>query len=302
MQRIVPHLWFDDDAEAAVERYVDLVPGSAVGAIVRYPEAGREIHGRIPGSVMTVDFRLGDTRLVALNGGPLFTFTPAGSLFVTLEHAADVDRLWEGLIDGGTALMPLDRYDWSERYGWLADRWGLNWQIALGSKADVGRTATPSLMYTGAEAGKAEEAIGFYATLFPGSSIDGILRHTGSDQPPGSVAHAQLRLDGETLMVMDNAGADFAFSEALSLRVQCEDQDEIDRLWSALSAVPEAEACGWLKDRYGVSWQIGPRVLGEMMASGDRAAVERVTAAFMAMKKLDLPTLARAFAGSETVD
>ncbi len=84
--------------------------------------------------------------------------------------------------------------------------------------------------------------------------------------------------------------------------VQCEDQAEIDRLWSALSAVPEAEACGWLKDRYGVSWQIGPRVLGEMMASGDRAAVERVTAAFMAMKKLDLPTLARAFAGSETVD
>ena len=120
------------DAEAAVARYVDLVPGSAVGAIVRYPEAGREIHGRIPGSAMTVDFRLGDTGSRA-ERRPVFTFTPAVSLFVSLEHAAAVDRLWEGLIEGGTALMPLDRYDWSEHYGWLSDRWGLTGRSPSGS-------------------------------------------------------------------------------------------------------------------------------------------------------------------------
>ena len=82
--------------------------------------------------------------------------------------------------------------------------------------------------------------------------------------------HAQFRIDGQALMAMDNAEADAAFNEAVSLLVNCEDQAEIDRLWSALSAVPAAEACGWLKDRFGVSWQIAPRALGEMMASGDR--------------------------------
>ena len=301
MQRIVPHLWYDATAEEAARRYVDLVPGSAIGATVRYSDVGQDFHGRDPGSVMFLEFRLGDTTLIALNGGPLFRFTPAVSLFLTLEDPRAVDRAWEGLLDGGTAMMPLDRYDWSERYGWLSDRWGLNWQVALGKQADVGRTVTPSLMFAGDKAGKAEEALGFYAGLFPGASIDGILRHQGGDQPPGSVAHAQLRLDGETLMVMDNAGPDFAFTEALSLLVECGDQAEVDHLWSALSADPKAEACGWVKDRYGVSWQIAPRALGRMMTSGDTAAVRRVTAAFMKMKKLDLPTLERAFAG-EVVD
>jgi predicted 3-demethylubiquinone-9 3-methyltransferase (glyoxalase superfamily) len=303
MQKIIPHLWYDSDAEAAARRYVELIPGSAIGPIVRYSEAGREIHGRTPGSVMTVEFRLGDTGLMALNGGPLFKFTPAISLFVMLEDAGAVERLWEGLIDGGTALMPLDRYDWSEKYGWLADRWGLTWQVALGRHADVGRTVTPALLFGGTAAGQAEAAIELYTSLFPGAAVDGILRHDGSGKDAaGTVKHAQFRIDGQALMAMDSAEPHaFTFNEAVSLLVNCDDQAEIDRLWTALSAVPQAEACGWLKDRFGVSWQISPRALGEMMTSGDRAAIERVTAAFMAMRKLDLPTLERAFAGAETV-
>ena len=303
MQKIVPHLWYDSDAETAARRYAGLIPGSEVGTVVRYPEAGREIHGREPGSVMTVEFRLGDTEVVALNGGPLFKFTPAISLFVVLEDAAAVDRLWEGLIDGGSALMPLEKYEWSERYGWLADRWGLTWQIALGKHADTGRTVTPALLFGGKAAGQAEAAMELYTSLFPGATVDGILRHDGSGKDAaGTVKHAQFRIDGQALMVMDSAEPHaFTFNEAVSLLVNCADQAEIDRLWSALSAVPEAEACGWLKDRFGVSWQITPAALGPMMTSGDRAAIERVTAAFMGMKKLDLATLERAYAGTETV-
>ena len=302
MQKIIPHLWYDSDAEAAARRYVELIPGSAIGAIVRYPEAGREIHGQTPGSVMTVEFRLGDTELMALNGGPLFKFTPALSLFVILEDEAAVDRLWKGLSDGGTTLMPLDKYDWSEKYGWLADRWGLNWQIALGRHADTGRTVTPSLLFAGKAAGQAGAAVEHYTAAFSGTTVDGIMRHDGSGKDAaGTVMHAQFRIDGQAVMAMDSAEADAVFTEAVSLLVACDDQAEIDRLWSALSAVPQAEACGWLKDRFGVSWQIAPRALGAMMTSGDRAAVERVTAAFMKMKKLDLPALERAFAGAETV-
>jgi predicted 3-demethylubiquinone-9 3-methyltransferase (glyoxalase superfamily) len=236
---------------------------------------------------------------VALNGGPLFRFTAAVSLFVTLEDEADVDRLWAGLADSGTVMMPLDRYDWSARYGWVADRWGLNWQVMLGK--DAVRTVVPELMFAGDKAGKAEEALAFYASLFPGSALGAIMRHEAEGQKPGTVAHAELRLGDDAIKAMDNAGADFPFNEALSLLVECEDQAEVDRLWSALSAVPEAEACGWLKDRFGVSWQITPRSLERMMTSGDPAAVRRLTASFMKMKKLDLATLERAFAGAETV-
>ncbi len=301
MQKIVPNLWYDTEAETAVRRYVDLIPGSEIGSIVRYPEAGKEVHGRTPGSVMNVDFRLGDTSLLALNGGPLFRFTPAVSLFAILEDEAAVDRLWQGLIDGGTALMPLDAYPWSQKYGWLSDRWGLNWQIGLGAHADVGRTVTPSLLFAGEAAGRAEAAIEHYTSVFPGATVDGIRRHDGSRKDAaGTVMHAQFRIDGQAIMAMDSVEADAPFTEALSLIVNCEDQAEIDRLWAGLSAVPEAEACGWLKDRFGVSWQIVPRRLGAMMGSGDPAAIERVVAAFMPMKKLDLATLERAFVG-ETV-
>ena len=298
MQKIVPCLWYDGEGETAARRYAALIPGSEVGTLTHYPDSGQELHGQKPRSVMTVSVRLGDTEVMMLNGGPAFKFTPAASLFVTLEDRAAVDRLWEGLADGGKVMMPLDRYDWSERYGWVADRWGLNWQVALGRHADVGRTVTPSLLFGGAAAGQAQAAIDHYVSAF-GATVDGVRRRDGGDKDPaGSIMHAQIRIDGQALMAMDSVEADFAFNEAVSLMVNCEDQAEIDRLWTALSAVPAAEACGWVKDRFGVSWQIVPRALWGMMASGDAPARERMFAAVWSMKKLDLAAIERAFAGA----
>jgi predicted 3-demethylubiquinone-9 3-methyltransferase (glyoxalase superfamily) len=300
MQKIVPCLWYDGDGEEAARRYAELIPGSEVRTLTRYPDGGQELHGRKPGSVMTVEVRLGDTEVLMLNGGPLFKFTPAISLFVVLEDRAAVDRLWEGLADGGKVMMPLDKYDWSERYGWVADRWGLNWQVALGRHADVGRTVTPSLLFAGDSVGRAGPAVEFYTSVF-GATVDGIHRYDGSGKDAaGTVMHAQFRIDGQAVMAMDSAEADAAFNEAVSLMVSCEDQAEIDRLWTALSAVPDAEACGWVKDRFGVSWQIVPRALWAMMASGDKPARERMFAAVWGMKKLDLAAIERAFKG-ETV-
>ena len=184
MRKIVPHLWYDSDAEEAVRLYADLVRDSRIGAITRYPKTGFAIHGRPEGSVLTVDVTLGDTRVMALNGGPHFRFTPAISLFVILESEAAVDRLWSGLAEGSEVLMPLDRYDWSPKYGWLADRWGLTWQVALGKHADTGRTVTLSLLFSGQNAGRAEVAIEHYTSVFPSSRIEGILRHDGSGPDP----------------------------------------------------------------------------------------------------------------------
>jgi len=298
VQRIVPNLWYDGAAEEAARRYVELIPGSRLGAVTRYGKAGREIHGQAEGSVMTQDFELAGTRVTALNGGPLFRFTPAISFFVTLDRREDVDRAWAGLAEGGEALMPLDAYPWSPRYGWVADRWGMTWQIAQGDPAASGRAVAPLLMFTGAQAGRAESAIEEYVSLFAGSAITGVARYDGSGpDAAGTVMHAQFTLGGETFMAFDSAGQhDFGFGEAVSLAVLCDDQAEIDRLWAALSAVPEAEACGWIKDRYGVSWQITPTGADEMLGGPDRARADRAMAAYLTMKKPDIAALEAACA------
>lgn len=296
-QRIVPHLWFDGAAEEAAATYVSLIPGSSIGAVTRYGKAGFGTHGQPEGRAMSVDFALGGTRMVGINGGPVFRPTPAVSYFVTLEEEASVDRVWEGLVEEGGVLMPLDAYEWSPRYGWLEDRWGVSWQVAKGSRTDVGGQAVvPALLFTGARAGEAEAAMTHYTSIFPDARIEGVLRHDGAGPDrAGTVRHAQFRLFGETCMVMDSAlDHAFGFTEANSFMVICEDQAEIDRYFAALSAVPEAERCGWLKDRFGVSWQIVPRTLPEMMRG---PASERVVAAFMAMGKLDIAALERACAG-----
>lgn len=302
IQKVIPHLWFNNQAEEAVDFYTSLFEDSGTGPVTRYGETGQEIHGQKPGSVMTVDFELADFKMIALNGGPHFKFTPAISFFVTCETEAEVDKLWKELSEGGTPLMPLDKYGWSEKYGWVQDRYGLTWQISLGKLEDVhGQKIIPSLMFV-SEKGEAEEAINLYTSLFDDSKITGIMRYgPGEDQPEGSVMHAQFRLNsGEVFMAMDSSPkhADFTFNEAVSLLIQCETQDEIDHFWNGLSSVPEAEQCGWLKDKFGVSWQVSPTVLHEMLLDSDSDKVARVTEAFLQMKKFDIQKLQDAFEGN----
>lgn len=299
-QKIIPHLWFDDRAEEAVTFYTSLFEDSTIGGVSRYGEAGKEIHGQEAGTVMTVDFDLAGYRMIALNGGPQFSFTPAISFYVTCETEAEVDEFWEKLSDGGTAMMPLDKYEWSEKYGWVQDRYGLAWQISLGKLEDVhGQKIVPSLMFVD-EQGQAEEAVNLYTSLFDDSSITGLLRYgPDEDQPEGTVMHAQFRLNGEVFMAMDSSpdNADFTFNEAVSLLIQCQDQGEIDHFWG-LSDVPEAEQCGWLKDPFGVSWQVSPVQLSEMLNDTDYEKVERVNEAFLQMKKFDIRKLQNAFEGN----
>ena len=299
MQKIVPNLWFDGQAGEAAGLYISLFANSKVGAISRYGKAGYEIHGQPEGRTMTVEFDLSGYRLLALNGGPHFKFTPAISLFVVLETEAEIDALWTELSAGGAVLMPLQAYEWSRKYGWLNDRYGLSWQIMLGGLEEVGQTITPSLLFVDAQRGRAEEAVSHYISVFSNSGIDGIHRYgRGGTEPEGTIKYAQFRLNGEAFMAMDSAiERGFGFTEAISFIVRCDTQEEIDRYWQALSAVPEAEQCGWLKDRFGVSWQVVPGMLLDMLMDPDRKKVERVTHAYMQMKKFDIAALQKAYAG-----
>jgi predicted 3-demethylubiquinone-9 3-methyltransferase (glyoxalase superfamily) len=293
MQKIVPHLWFDTQAKEAAEFYVSAFGNhSNINSVVM-------LHDTPSGSVESVTFELLGSSFMAISAGPHFKINPSISFFVQIEPAGEVDRIWNVLAEGGEVMMPLDSYPWSERYGWLQDRFGLSWQISLGDKKDTGgQIITPCLMFTGDVYEKAEHASNHYTQIFPRAGIDGILRF-GSDEAPdkeGNVKHAQFRIEGQTFMMMESAhDHTFCFNEAISLMVNCETQEEIDGFWDKLSAVPEAEQCGWIKDKFGVSWQIVPRTLNEMMTNGTRQQVDRVTQAFMPMKKLDIETLHRAY-------
>ncbi len=141
---------------------------------------------------------------------------------------------------------------------------------------------------------EAKEAAEFYASIFPNSKITNIT--TLHNTPSGDCDVVSFELSGQPFMAI-SAGPLFKFNEAISFMVNCETQEEIDYYWGKLSAVPEAEQCGWLKDKYGISWQIVPTAMGEMMTKGTSEQIARVTKAFLPMKKFDIATLKRAYEG-----
>ena len=244
---------------------------------------------------------------MAISAGPLFKFNPSVSFFVNFDPSRDqdarnnLDRMWERLSEGGTALMPLDKYPFSERFGWVQDKYGLSWQLILTDPEGEERPfIVPSLMFVGEVVGRAEEAINHYLSVFKNSKMGEIARY-GAEQEPdqeGTVMFADFMLEGQWFAAMDSAHEhNFAFNEAISFLVDCDSQEEIDYYWERLSAVPEAEQCGWLKDKFGVSWQISSTALSEMLTNGTREQIDRVTQAFLPMKKFDLAELEKAYEG-----
>ncbi len=145
---------------------------------------------------------------------------------------------------------------------------------------------------------EAEEAANHYVGIFPNSKVKTVTRYgdaaaQASGRPKGSVMTAEFELDGQRFLAL-NGGPAFKFSEAISMVVSCKDQKEIDHYWSKLSAGGEESVCGWLKDKYGLSWQVVPSALSDMLEDKDPKKVERVMAALMRMKKLDVDGLKRA--------
>jgi predicted 3-demethylubiquinone-9 3-methyltransferase (glyoxalase superfamily) len=302
MQKIIPNLWFDDRAEEAAKLYTSLFEHSRIGNRAYYGKAGFEFHGQPEGRLMTIEFELDGMKFVGLNGGPIFKFTPAISFLVACRTTAEVDALWGPLSAGGTALMELGAYPFSGRYGWTQDRYGLSWQIMLMDGREITRRITPTLMYVGDAAGRAEEAVRQYLSLFSGARIGEIDRYREAEEPDraGTIRHAGFTLDGQEFAAMDSARVHgYSFTEAISLMVECGTQAEINHFWHGLSqdGDPAAQRCGWLKDRFGVSWQVVPTVLDGMLRDPDPAKVERVMNAFFKMSKFDIAELRRAFEG-----
>ncbi|MFL5810965.1 MAG: VOC family protein [Flavisolibacter sp.] len=297
--KITPHLWFDKEAKEAAEFYCSLFPGSAITNITT-------LHDTPSGDCDIVSFQLSGQSFMAISAGPLFTFNPSVSFIVNFDPLKDanaqrnLDAVWEKLSAGGKALMPLDEYPFSKRYGWIQDRYGVSWQLILSNPGEERPAIMPSLMFVGDVCGKAEEATDFYISVFKNSKRGNIFRYPAGMEPDkeGAIMYTDFMIEKQWFAAMDSAREhQFKFNEAISFLVKCDTQDEIDYYWQKLSAVPESEQCGWCKDKYGLIWQVSPAVLGEMLRNGTREQIDRVTKAFLKMKKFDLAKLIRAYEG-----
>jgi predicted 3-demethylubiquinone-9 3-methyltransferase (glyoxalase superfamily) len=291
MQKITPFLWFDDNAEEAVNFYTSVLKNSKIGSVTRYDVAGAAASGRSAGSVMTASFQLNGQEFVALNGGPVFKFTQAISFFVSCETEKQIDNMWEKFSKGNQKVFwQLQKYPWSEKYGWLTDKFGLSWQLTL-SKTPL--MITPFLMFDGVQLGKAEDAMKFYISIFDNSQIGNIHRYGSENKSSeGQIVHADFKLSGQQFMTMDSGMPNNVnFNEALSFVVSCKDQKEVDYYWDKLAEEgdPKAQMCGWLKDKYGVSWQIVPDAFVEIMKDPKKS--KKAMEAVLKMKKIIIKDL-----------
>lgn len=301
MQKITPNLWFDKEAREAADFYVSVFGNNSNVKNIT------TLHDTPSGDTDVVTFNLWGYEFQAISAGPLFKFNPAISFMINFDPSQDkdaktrIDEVWARLSKGGKALMPIDKYPFSERYGWLEDKYGLSWQLILTNPEGEQRPLViPSMLFVGDVCGKAEEATDFYLSIFKDAKRGAIARYGAGQEPDkeGTVMFTDFKLEGQWFVAMDSAHMhEFGFNEAVSLAVKCDTQEEIDYYWERLSAVAEAEQCGWLKDKYGVSWQVVPSGMDAMMRGGDRARIDRVTQAFLKMKKLDIAELERAAEG-----
>ncbi|MEH7382597.1 VOC family protein [Bacillus sp. JJ1533] len=299
-QNIVPHLWYNNEAQEAAEFYTSIFPDSSITNI-------HTLRDTPSGDADLVLFELWGQKFMAISAGPYFKFNPSISFFVNFdpsreENASEkINEVWDKFAEGGTVLMPLGKYPFSERYGWIQDKYGLSWQLILTNPEGEERPPIiPSFMFTGDKCGKAEEALKFYLSIFKNSKQGHIARYPAGMEPnkEGTIMFSDFRLENLWFVAMDSAeDHKFQFNEAISFMVYCDTQEELDYYWDKLSAVPGAEQCGWVKDMYGVSWQIVPRAMDEMMSKGTPEQIERVNRAVLKMKKLDLVEILKLYKG-----
>ncbi|WP_284464698.1 VOC family protein [Chryseobacterium sp.] len=282
---IFPCLWYDGDAKQSAEFYCNVFGG--------------EITVDTP-VVMKID--LFGQRLMLLNGGPQFKKNASISFMVICDTEDEVQKYWDHLLEGGMALMELGSYSWSKKYGWVQDKYGVTWQLFLGEKSGD-QKIVPTMMFIHQNNGKAKEAMELYTQTFPNSSIGNVLKYgDGSEghpipEPAENVQHANFVIDNYTLFCMDNSyDHQFDFNEGISLVVMTDDQQQTDHYWNTLTSNGGRESmCGWLKDKYGVSWQIVPKRLIQLMNDSNQEKAYKVVQAMMKMQKIIIQDLEDAY-------
>jgi predicted 3-demethylubiquinone-9 3-methyltransferase (glyoxalase superfamily) len=278
-EKITPCLWYNGQAKEAATLYCSVF-------------ANAKITAQSP-IVTAID--VAGQSITLLDGGPMYTPNPSISFYYTCETEAELDRIWKAFSKEGFVLMGLDKYPWSEKYGWISDKFNVSWQFALGKLGPTDQKIVPFFTLTRQNYGRADEAIEHYSSIFKNVKADKIQRYGKNEQPDqeGKVRHALLSIGNQKLMLMESAHPhNFTFSEGISLTIHCENQDEIDYYWDRLTENGEESMCGWLKDKFGVSWQIIPVMLNKIMSDPTKAG--KAAQAFMSMRKLNIEQIVQA--------
>ena len=272
--QIYPCLWFDGQAKEAADFYCRIFPNSKISS----------------SNPIVVMMELNGKKIMCLNGGHQFKMNPSISFFLHSTSIDECNRIWNELSAGGTVMMPLTKYPWSELYGWIQDKFGFSWQIM---KSDKDRMM-PAMLFTGNQLGKAAEAMDFYTKLFKNSSIDAKNFYPPDSPYAGKLTYAEFNLNKYPMVAMDGpSDHKFVFNEGISFVVNCDNQEEIDFFWdNFIKDGGEESKCGWCKDKFGVSWQVVPTILGELMSNPEKS--QRVIAAFLKMTKFDIEKLINA--------
>jgi predicted 3-demethylubiquinone-9 3-methyltransferase (glyoxalase superfamily) len=276
---ITPCLWFDNQAKEAASLYCKLFTGARI----------------VTQSPIVTEIEVAGQHFTLLDGGPMYRPNPSISFYYVCESEEELNNIWDGFSRDGFVQMPLDKYPWSEKYGWISDRFGISWQLSLGKITTQGQKITPYLLFVGNQYGRAEEAIQHYTSIFKNSGTEDMLRYAKNEQPDeeGKVKLARIILNSQKFMLMESAHAHkFAFNEGVSLTIHCNTQDEIDYYWEKLTQRGEESRCGWLKDQFGVSWQVIPAMLGKLMTDPNKAG--KAAQAFMQMRKFDIEKIVQA--------
>jgi predicted 3-demethylubiquinone-9 3-methyltransferase (glyoxalase superfamily) len=286
-QKITPFLWFDGNAEEAINFYTSTFDNSKINSFTRMPD----------GKVLTGSFQLNGQNFAAINGGSMFQINPSISFYVACETVEEATSIWHQLLKGGSVMMTFDSYPWSEKYGWLKDRFGMTWQITV--DRNIKQKITPAMLFTQNQHGKGKEALNFYTNLFENAVIKNLATYQKGQNDyatEGMVLFSHFLLEGQSFIIMDAGGPQaYTFNEAVSFVINCENQTEIDRFWGKITEGGGSEnRCGWAKDKYGVSWQIIPPILMQLMGDSDPVKSQNVMQAMFKMKKIIIEDLLEA--------
>lgn len=273
---LYPCLWFDGKAKEAAEFYSGIFPNAKISST---------------NPIVTMLEIFGQP-IMCLNGGPQFTPNPSVSFFINCNHKEEADQIWNQLAIDAKIMMPLNKYEWSEYYGFLQDKFGFSWQIITGDFSDADQKIVPCFLFTDAKFGQSLDAISFYTKVFSNSKIESETFYSENEMPQkGIVKHARMLLDGHEFRAMDGPGNHgFAFNEAISFVINCDTQAQIDFFWNTFTSDGGQESmCGWCKDKFGVWWQVVPSMLGKLMSHPEKG--QQVMQAFLKMKKFDIEAL-----------
>ncbi|TCB38077.1 VOC family protein [Acinetobacter sp. ANC 4910] len=252
---IYPALWFDNQALEAFEFYCSVFPNSMI----------------LEHNPTVVKASLSNQCFIGINGGPYFLPNPAISFTVICDSRQEITALWQKLILGGASLIDLGHYSWNAYYGWVQDQFGYTWQLQLNNRDKTQQHIIPNLLFCGIHQNQCSQALQYYQKIFPEFQRHQLLRYSSGDLK-GKIQNSIFSLNHLKFIAKDSPDLHiFDFNESVSFVIPCKTQQEIDYYWNYFTEHGSESWCGWCKDVFGISWQVIPDNLAQILATHPQA-------------------------------